>query len=588
MSRLMSAIADLLVGREVVLERVGEFLMPVRVRSKGKARNGLAGGVQLQELFGHVAHGLLHPGLGFFPGRAAELVEGRRRSARVLLNEIEPLQWNEQLVVAGVVELHELLHRLAWHDRESLQSSEPADPVVHVHDQVADLQIPEIRQEGPGGRSPALVNPAFLLEEIRFGKDQQRSLRQVEAARELPGRDEHGGARQIVRRADGARPDFIVGEKLDRAFGTARAGRDEHDGVAAVSRGPNFIGPVTDASVVLERRHRRHVHRARATPVDFELADLMRSAQPTRQFFPARGDRFERHRDPAARDGLRRRRTPLLFERHGAFLNVLELERHDHDASATRVVHDRRGSVERRRILGGVTVGQQFTEGTDGDAVDRDERPLRGAVETPDGLDDVPDELEADRLRVGRQVEVDHTATDAEFAVLVHRILRREAGDGEPRAEIGRGDLGPRRERQAHVLEPCRVAQPWHQRASGRDNEPGGPGREAIQRARPCRGNFEVRREAAIRIHFLRREGQHLREDVVLGESLQRCQKQTRIGRHLLDIRVGRHHEEHGRVLRNDGGVKCRRGRRQTREPQDGPVEAGSIGRRLEQRSKCE
>ena len=90
-----------------------------------------------------------------------------------------------------------------------------------MHDQVANLQVPEIREEGPGRRLPALVDPPFLLEEIRFGKDQQRSLRQVEAARQLPGRDEHGGARQSSAVPTGARPDFIVGEKFDRAFGTA-------------------------------------------------------------------------------------------------------------------------------------------------------------------------------------------------------------------------------------------------------------------------------------------------------------------------------------------------------------------------------
>ena len=343
----------LLIGRELVLERVGKFLVPVRVGGEREARNRLARGVELQQFFGHVAHGLLHPGLGLLPGRAAQLVEGGRRPARVLLDEIEPFERNEQLVVAGVMELHELLHRVAGRDRQSLQSCEPADPVVHVHDQVANLQVPEIREERSRRRSPALVDAAFLLEQIRLGEDQQRPLRHVKAARELSGRDEHGGAREVVGRADRTRPDLVVGEKLDGALGAARAGRDEDHGVAAVSCRPNLVSPVPDAPVVLQRRHRRHVHGARAATVDLELTDVVRSAQPARQVLPACGDGFERDCRTAASDGLGCRRAPLLFEGHGALLDVLELERHDRDTRATGVVHDRGGSVERRRDLRG-------------------------------------------------------------------------------------------------------------------------------------------------------------------------------------------------------------------------------------------
>ena len=449
---------------------------------------------------------------------------------------------------------------------QSLQSGEPADPVVHVHDQVANLQVPEIREERARRRSPALVDPAFLLEEIRLGEDQQRALRQVEAARELSGRDEHGGARKVVGRADGTRPDLVVGEKLDGALGAAGAGGDEDDGVAAVSGGANLVGPVADAAVVLERRHGRHVHGARAATVNLELADVVRSAQPARQVLPARR-RWFRTESPNGR--VRRPRTPMRATAASSATARSWMSSSSNamtdDTRATGVVDDRGGSIERRGIIGGRDVGQQFAERTDRDAIDRDERSLGRAVEPPDGLDDVPDELEADRLRIRRRVEVDDAAADAEFAVLVHRILGREARDGEPLAKVDRGDLGSRRERQADVLETGGIAQPRQQGTSGRDDEPGSSRREAVERARPRGGDFEVRREAAIRIHFLRREGQHLREHVVLGQALERCQKQTRVGRHLLDVRVGRHHEQHGRVLRDDGRVKRRRGRRQIR-----------------------
>ena len=112
----------LLVRRQVVLERVVELLLPVRVGAERMAGHGLARRVELQQLLGHVAHGLLDARLGFFPGRAAELVERRRRAAGVLLDQIEPLERDEQLVLAGVAELHELLLRLPAPDQRRASS----------------------------------------------------------------------------------------------------------------------------------------------------------------------------------------------------------------------------------------------------------------------------------------------------------------------------------------------------------------------------------------------------------------------------------------------------------------------------------
>ena len=72
----------LLVGRQLVLERVVELLLPVRVGAERVARHGLARGVELEQLLGHVAHRLLDARLGFLPGRAAEPVERRARRRR--------------------------------------------------------------------------------------------------------------------------------------------------------------------------------------------------------------------------------------------------------------------------------------------------------------------------------------------------------------------------------------------------------------------------------------------------------------------------------------------------------------------------
>ena len=122
----------------------------------------------------------------------------------VFLDEIEPLERNEQLVVAGVAELHELLlgrlagGRIDGPDREPLQPDESADAVVDVDDEVVELEVAEVGDERAGGRLAALVNPPFFLEEIGLGEDQQARVDQVEPARERAGRHEHGGELEVV------------------------------------------------------------------------------------------------------------------------------------------------------------------------------------------------------------------------------------------------------------------------------------------------------------------------------------------------------------------------------------------------------
>ena len=56
-----------LIGRQVVLERVLEFLLPVGVRAERVPGHGLARGIKLEELLRHVAHRLLDPALCALP-----------------------------------------------------------------------------------------------------------------------------------------------------------------------------------------------------------------------------------------------------------------------------------------------------------------------------------------------------------------------------------------------------------------------------------------------------------------------------------------------------------------------------------------
>ena len=91
--------------------------------------------------------GLLDLVLGLVPGRAAEPIERRLRSAGVFLDEIEALDGNEELVVAVVAELEELLNDVAVADGDLLEADELADAVVDVDDVVADLEIAKIGEE---------------------------------------------------------------------------------------------------------------------------------------------------------------------------------------------------------------------------------------------------------------------------------------------------------------------------------------------------------------------------------------------------------------------------------------------------------
>jgi hypothetical protein len=57
----------LLIRRQLVLEGVLEFLLPVGVWRERAARHRLARGVELQQLLRHVAHRLFHPTLRALP-----------------------------------------------------------------------------------------------------------------------------------------------------------------------------------------------------------------------------------------------------------------------------------------------------------------------------------------------------------------------------------------------------------------------------------------------------------------------------------------------------------------------------------------
>ncbi len=161
------------------------------------------------------------------------------------------------------------------------RADEAADPVVDMDDEIANLQIAEVGQErSAGGPPPLLVDAAFLLEQIGLGEERDVRLRQVEAARQAAGRDEHCRLAQVVGQRDRARANPVVGEELDRAFGAARGRRDEHHLIAARLRLPNLLHPVADAAVILDRRQAADVSQGRIGIVDRQLARAPARSEP--------------------------------------------------------------------------------------------------------------------------------------------------------------------------------------------------------------------------------------------------------------------------------------------------------------------
>ena len=111
----------------------------MRVDAEGMPPERLAGSVELEQLLGHVAHRAPHAGLGALPRRAAQPVQRGVLGAGILLNQIEVLDRHEQLVPAGVAELHELVRAVI--DGDPLETDELPDAVVDMDDVIAHFEI---------------------------------------------------------------------------------------------------------------------------------------------------------------------------------------------------------------------------------------------------------------------------------------------------------------------------------------------------------------------------------------------------------------------------------------------------------------
>ena len=109
--------------------------------------------------------------------------------AGVLLDQVQPLDGDEELVVPGITELHEFLV-LADVQTDLLQSNECADAVIDMDDRIANLQIAQVGQERSRLCPPPLGAVTFLFEDVGLGIDDEPAFRQPESARQAAESDQ--------------------------------------------------------------------------------------------------------------------------------------------------------------------------------------------------------------------------------------------------------------------------------------------------------------------------------------------------------------------------------------------------------------
>ena len=148
MSLFTSSIADALVGRLDVRERLLHLVLPRRVGAERVADAVHPLLVEHDELLGDLAHRRADPALGLGEVAAAEAVQRRGLAADVLAQRVDLVGRHVQLVAALVGD--EQVVALDAADRALDHALVLADAVLVVHDVVAGLEVLEEARRSRG------------------------------------------------------------------------------------------------------------------------------------------------------------------------------------------------------------------------------------------------------------------------------------------------------------------------------------------------------------------------------------------------------------------------------------------------------
>ncbi len=171
------------------LEGVLELALPFAVGGERVALGGLARGVELEQLLGHVLHGLLHARLGLLPLLRAQPIQHRLHAfgRAILLHQVEPRERDIQPRAFGVFQHHEL-GGAAVFLRNLLQPLVLADAMLDMHHVIADGEIAKVGEEGRDLRLLPLrmgQRNLRLIEQIARAKEHEVRLRQSDAFRHV-------------------------------------------------------------------------------------------------------------------------------------------------------------------------------------------------------------------------------------------------------------------------------------------------------------------------------------------------------------------------------------------------------------------
>src|SRR6266850_673204 len=165
-------------------ESVLELALKIAVRRKRKSRRRFALRVESEQLIGHVFDRFARARFARIPGGAAEFIQRRMRTLEhtVVLDQIHSLQRDIKPRVVGVFEEHELAAMPVGFDQA--KPFELTDAVVHVHDEIAGLQLGEVAEEAGGSNLAAGALDGWRdVEEIRMAVESQLSFRKRDAFR---------------------------------------------------------------------------------------------------------------------------------------------------------------------------------------------------------------------------------------------------------------------------------------------------------------------------------------------------------------------------------------------------------------------
>ena len=138
--------------------------------------------------------------------------------------------------------------------------------MIDVDDQVAGLEIPQVRQKRLGGRLPPLWSAPILLEDVGLGINLESGVRQPEPAGEPADGHEHGRVPRVFRTIDGNGEDVVLLQQLDRALGPARRRGDEQDRLSLVAEPSNLGNPIGNPALQLDGGLAANVSRFARSP----------------------------------------------------------------------------------------------------------------------------------------------------------------------------------------------------------------------------------------------------------------------------------------------------------------------------------